>query len=1017
MKPYRPHSGVASLVLSMVFAGALASANPLGLVSVRSPSLAPAYGGNGDSGPAVISQDGRYVLFTSTANNLTLCGNGNPVPVLIPASLNVYLRDRSNQVTSLVSVNQAGNGGGDGHSIAAGISSNGQFALFQSSADNLMSGDTNNTADVFLRDMLGGTNILVSVSTNGGVGNGNSGSPVMTPDGRYVAFVSSASNLVANDLNGIPDVFVRDTLLGTTTLASPGATSAGATAGSASFAPVITPNGRYVLFLSSAINLVAGVTTTNDLYVRDLVLQTTHWASATARSQLHQVFGSSNAVCFSPNISADGSLVAYETAVPGSTNGIVLRYNLSTGQTDVVCTNANAPLSGAYEDICTLSLSPDGNFVAYLANPTNASTSAAAIYLWNAATGTNQLVSAALGGAVPASGNSWFPLIDGSDRYVAFFSNSTNLTANPLLGEAHLYCYDTQAGTMTLVDSDTDGVGMGVNPAAFARFNDNTGYLLFESINTADRNLFLNTWLYSLQSNTTELVSVQSPSIQSQTPDGPSALSTGPLSANAQFICFTSDADNLVTNDLNDLRDVFVRDLASGTTILVSVATNGWSGAGFSSEASISATGRYVVFSSAAPDLVPGDTNNAADVFERDLQACATTLVSVDQSGTGPGNAASYSPVMSSDARFVLFRSQAQNLAAGSFGSGVENLFLRDLQLGVTYALTASSSSPAVNSSAMTPDGHFVAFIGKIAGTTAANLYVWNSLAAALVYTNTTSGLAQVCISPNGQTLAYSAPTAVYVGQLSNPGSNSTVATGTANTLPQGSLSFSPDGSLLAYLFSTNPMPGSASLNVYLYDVLAQTNCLISQTTNGVPGNGRSDSPAFSPDGRFVAYRSYASNLAAGDSNGVPDIFIYDRNTGLTTLLTTGLYGTGSAGNRSLSPFFSSDGQNLVFQSAASDLVTSDYNGVSDVFVFNLFAGGMIQGFYLQIIPAAAPGQNPTLVWPVLSGTTYQFLFKNDLTDPAWQVLPGSPTIVGGTGYFTDPTPAISQRFYQIVGQ
>ena len=317
-----------------------------------------------------MSLDGRYVLFSSAANNLTLLGNGNPVPLVIPASLNVYLRDRSNEVTTLVSANQAGNGGGDGNSLAAGISTNGQFALFQSSADNLVSGDTNNATDVFMRDVVNGSNILVSVSTNGGFGNGNSGSAVMTPDGRYVAFVSSASNLVAGDTNGIPDIFVRDMQLGTTTLASPAARSAGSTAGSASFAPMITPDGRYVAFYSTATSLVAGVTSTNDIYVRDLVMQTTCWASATARAQLHQVFGSSNGVCFSPNISDDDTHVAYEVSETGYANaaGIVLRYNLSSGETDVVCTNANAPQSGAYEDMATVSLSSNGNFVAYVSN-------------------------------------------------------------------------------------------------------------------------------------------------------------------------------------------------------------------------------------------------------------------------------------------------------------------------------------------------------------------------------------------------------------------------------------------------------------------------------------------------------------------------------------------------------------------------------------------------------------------------------------------------------------------------
>ena len=205
--------------------------------------------------------------------------------------------------------------------------------------------------------------------------------------------------------------------------------------------------------------------------------------------------------------------------------------------------------------------------------------------------------------------------------------------------------------------------------------------------------------------------------------------------------------------------------------------------------------------------------------------------------------------------------------------------------------------------------------------------------------------------------------------------------------------------------------------DVYLYDILAKTNFLISHNLNGDgAGDGASDSPVISPDGRFVAYRSYAGNLVPGDSNGVPDVFIYDRTSSATTLLTASQFGNRSGANRSLSPFFSADGRTLVFQSAASDLVTNDASHTSNLFAFNLYAAGMIPTFYVQAIPGASPNQNPTLIWPVLSGKTYQVQFKNNLTDPAWQTLPGNVTILGGTGYFTDSTPVTGQRFYQIVG-
>ncbi len=123
---------------------------------------------------------------------------------------------------SLVSVNSTGTGGGNGDSLPVDLSTNGRYAVFESSASDLVPGDTNGATDVFVRDLAAGATLLVSVSTNGGVGNGASRTSAMTPDGRYVAFVSAASNLVAGDTNGIPDVFVRDLQTGVTTLASIG---------------------------------------------------------------------------------------------------------------------------------------------------------------------------------------------------------------------------------------------------------------------------------------------------------------------------------------------------------------------------------------------------------------------------------------------------------------------------------------------------------------------------------------------------------------------------------------------------------------------------------------------------------------------------------------------------------------------------------------------------------------------------------------------------------------------------
>src|SRR5689334_23239992 len=173
-----------------------AGAAPIQSVSV--PGL-PVLSGAGNSFTPSFSADGRFVVFVSQANNLVT--NDNLAPYL-----DVFIRDLGKHRTALVSVNSSGIGGGDGNSNFPTLSSNGQFVAFESVAANLAGMDTNGTTDVFLRDTLQGTTRLMSVSTDGArSANGPSSNPTITPDGRWLVFESAASDLVANDTNGVTD--------------------------------------------------------------------------------------------------------------------------------------------------------------------------------------------------------------------------------------------------------------------------------------------------------------------------------------------------------------------------------------------------------------------------------------------------------------------------------------------------------------------------------------------------------------------------------------------------------------------------------------------------------------------------------------------------------------------------------------------------------------------------------------------------------------------------------------------
>lgn len=992
--------------VALIFLTALAPLSAsagLQLVTAASSAVTAPPNGNGDSWSPIVSPDGRFVLFASTADNLSSNGNAS----LNPPSVNVYLRDRLNQTTTLVSVNLGGTGG-NGNSFPTALSTNGQFALFESAASDLVPDDTNNANDVFLRDVVNGVTSLVSVATNGACANDTSRGSTLSPDGRFVAFTSAASNLTPDDTNGIPNVFVYDTQSGTTTLASVGAVSNNRVA-SSSESPEITPDGRYVAFYSTATNLVPGVTTTSEIYVRDLQAGVTTWASTNAEVISH--FGG-NGFCCNQAISDDGQYVAFEICTNSyvPTNGFVLYYSLQSGVTETVFTNAVTPM-GANQDKRSLSMTSDGRFVAFAAYTNVANNGSSCVYLWDSLAGSSILASGNQTNGVTPGANVYWPDVDPTGRYVAFLSTDKNYASTT---NAAVLLRDTLAGTTTLVSLDTNGLNLPINVTAVPAMSASGGTVAFESpwANLDGRNFENDVFALDLTNTASQLVSVRDPALASLTPNGPSSLWPGSLSANGRYAAFSTWANNVSPGDTNDCITVFVHDLITGANTLVSVTTNGLPGNNLSTEPSISADGHYVAFTSAVTNLVSHGTNSSTDVFVRDLQAGTTTLVSVGTNG-GVGSDSSYLPQISTDGRYVLFCSAAQNLASVSNAS--DNLYLRDLQLGHTYALTRGgfASAGGFNSYTMTPDGQHIAFVGVISGT-ATNLYVWDTSGVLpFIYTNTSAGLANVSLSADGLWLAYVAGTSLHARNLV-AGTNCTIATGSFG--PRTGLKFSGDDRYLTY---------AANSNVFLYDFESGSNLLVStayDSTNAA--DGVSDSPAISADGSFVAYRSFSTDAVPADSNSVPVILVFDRLTGSTLLASANLSGLSSAA-QSLTPVFSADGQMLVFQSWASDLAPRDFNPGSDLFALDLFG---LPGTVTNPPPAltanifvavggsmSVPGQVPVVSWPFDPTQSYTVQYTDDLTDPLWLPLAGTVTFIGNQAYLSDSVPSSSQRFYRIV--
>jgi len=973
---------------------------------VADPTQQP-LGGSGDSGASVLSPDGRYVLFASTANNLD--DVSSQLFPIIPPRINVFLRDRTTGVTTLVSVNMNSTGGGNGDSLPSDVSTNGRYAVFESSASDLVAGDTNNATDVFIRDLQTGTTLLVSAATNGLPGNGDSRSPAMTADGRFVAFVSAANNLVAGDTNGIGDIFVRDLQTGVTTLVSVGARSRNLSNPlivSTSETPSITPDGRYVLFLSEATNLVSGVPSGCDIYLRDVVAAQTTWVSSYATTALQ----SASARCFNPSMSADGRYVVYGAGTNTATRGLVLYADLQTSQTVVVHTNA-AVARMAYEDIRSIEMTPDGRFVAFVANTNSTSGAQTCICLWDAQTGTLDVPSLDLSSQVPTNSVCSAPGFDASGRFVVFISSGSNLVTNSTPGGYHAYLRDRQLGTTTLLDADAHGVGTALIQTVVPRLSANGSLVAFECLDgnlfPNDRNRNSDLVVHDVNNRTNELISMRLSSLFTATPNGPSTISSSTVSSNGLLVAFLSEADNLVTNDTNSRPDIFVRDLAAGTNLLVSVDTNGFPSDGASYEPAISADGRYVAFMSRGDNLVPNIANKTFAIFRRDLLTGTTALVSVNTSGTNasPGR----SSIIAGNGRYILFLSLASDLVPGMSALNVENLFCRDMVSGTTFALTTNG----VSAFSVSRDNTFVAVAAKNSNVILP-LSVWNCASSSWVYSNGVNNVDSLRISPDGQRIAYNI--LYYDGYIHAldwaTGIDRRIVVGGA---PWGS-QFSGDGNFFVYAVTASQaaVDTNGVRDVYLYDFQLGTNLLVSRSYLGGAANGKSDYPDISSDGRFIAYRSVATNIVPQDTNGTSDVFVYDRVTQTTTLLSASRFGNRSGNQISMAPFFSADGKTLLFESWASDLVPHDFNTTGDVFAYGLSDGSPIPIFYAKIFPDGGTGQAWWVTWPASPGNSYRVQYKNDLGD-TWQDLPSNVTILGGQGFLRDPGPTQTQRYYRVV--
>lgn len=317
------------------------------------------------------------------------------------------------------------------------------------------------------------------------------------------------------------------------------------------------------------------------------------------------------------------------------------------------------------------------------------------------------------------------------------------------------------------------------------------------------------------------------------------------ISAGGEYVAFWSNATTLVADDTNGVADIFVRHRVSGVTFRVSVSSTGEQGNGPSSQAAISADGRYVAFTSAASNLVAGDTNQVEDVFRHDLATGETIRISVATEGT-QGNGLSRAASISADGRFIAFESTARNLVAND-NSVWMDVFLRDCVNNHTRLLSVGPNGLQLQFTSQSPS-----------------------------------------ISASGQWTSFSG----YAG-----------------------------------------IPGSLGpQQIFVVDWFGSSSTIVSLAPNGVLADSLCRDSRISGDGNTIVFHTYATNLVAGDTNGLDDVFAHDRSTGVTSLVSVSSDG-GPAGGSSEYATVSEDGRYVCFVSGAPNLVDVPQSAGSDVFL------------------------------------------------------------------------------------
>jgi Tol biopolymer transport system component len=945
--------------------------------------------GAGNSHSPVFSADGKHVAFVSQANNLVT--NDDLAP-----HLDLFLRDLVTSNTVLVSMSTNGFGGANDNIGLYTLSSNAQVVAFDTAASNLLPWDNNRVSDIYVQDLLFGGRLRVTWSAGDdgdGNANGPSYNPLISEDGRYIIFESLASNLVTNDFNGTNDIFIHDLMTGITELVSVNADGTASPDGP-SYSPSISANGLFVAFASRATNLVIGVTNVLDeIYVRDIAGASNHWAQAAHLSGTHSRAQASGALesyrASEPVLSADGRFVVFKTL------GQTVRFDLQRPTNTVIQFFPPSPEIGAlsnyfrFDDNPRLATSTsegplwfgsNGRFAVYgtrtnvvpqpgvllvdfevfATNVIHITGDGTASNYWF----TNQVPWAKMvltnaGVPIPQLGKTWnqMPWLAASAdaSRVLFLADATNLVSVVTNRTFQLYSLGVADGAIQLVSTNSSGGPCldlnGIVPAHSPDGSLIAWDSLDDNIVADDLNRAWDVFVRNVDTGETQLVSARHPNLPMTSGIALSRLDLNPgaISANGQRLAILSLDNTLALDDTNNWRDLFVRDLVTGTNIDVSRSigrvpfsqqTN-FPGTNTAAAPFLSADGRFVAF---AGDALFFAQSTNRTIYWRDLQALSNRVVVAGSQNNPAG--VSY-PVLSSSGRLLAFHSSDIHDLYYGDGNGQSDVFVRLMTpnpprldcsflpflfapvfISVAEGTTTTANGPSINP-AFSPDSAWILFQSR-----AANL-LSDPIPAQSTYQLYARGVGITTLVTNAcgpvDMLTYTPTRWISYSTTASPGPN---GISTDLPLPGGGANprFSADSRYVAFESSPNLIYRHDLLNAWVIKTITHPDPMYPSLTNRARFTNdlvcsNCANPTLNADGSYIAYETRRA------TNVPNDIFVKDLQTGEDQLISVNSAGTAGGNGSSSTPLISHDARFVVFASKASDLVPGDSNRATDIFV------------------------------------------------------------------------------------